>query len=82
MIALDTDYWVWFHTGDDRLSAMVARAMGRDTIVSAASIWEVMVLIAMGQLKIRSDVGLPRLRCVSPNRQRDRHSVKNSSVCP
>jgi hypothetical protein len=64
MIALGTHFRVWFRTGDDRLSAMVARAMGLDTLISSASISEVMVLIVMGQLKIRSDVGLRRLRCV------------------
>ncbi len=45
MIVLDTHFWVWFHLGDGRLTESVASKIGRDTILSAASIWEVMYLI-------------------------------------
>lgn len=51
MIALDTHFWVWFHTGDERLSKTVLQAIGRDTILSAASIWEVMLLMEKGRIQ-------------------------------
>jgi PIN domain nuclease of toxin-antitoxin system len=50
VIVLDTHFWVWFHLGDERLTEFVASKIGRDTILSAASIWEVMYLIEKGRL--------------------------------
>ena len=50
MIVLDTHFWVWFHVGDSRLTQSVANEIGRDTILSAASIWEVTTLIQKGRL--------------------------------
>ncbi len=50
VIALDTHFWVWFHVGDSRLTESVAREVGRETILSAACVWEVMVLVEKGRL--------------------------------
>ena len=50
VIVLDTHFWVWFHLGDSRLTQPVASVIGRDTVLSAASIWEVVTLIQKGRL--------------------------------
>lgn len=50
MIAIDTSVWVWFHVGDSRLTASVAREIGPDTVLSAVSVWEVMLLLEKGRL--------------------------------
>ncbi len=50
MIILDTHMWAWFHTGDSRLSDTVARQIGRETLLSAVSVWELHMLIERGRL--------------------------------
>lgn len=50
MIVLDTHIWVWFQTGDERLPQSISREIGRDSILSAASLWEVMLLLDKGRL--------------------------------
>jgi len=50
LIALDTHFWVWFHVGDPRLTESVSDRIGRDTVISAATVWEVMLLIEKGRL--------------------------------
>lgn len=51
MIVLDTHFWVWFHLGDQRLTASVANEIGRDTVLSVVSVWEVMMLMEKGRLQ-------------------------------
>ena len=53
MIALDTHYWIWYQFGDQRLTQAVASQINRKTILSAASIWEAMVLIEKGRIRSR-----------------------------
>ncbi len=50
MIALDTHFWVWFHLRDKRLTNTVAALIGRDTVISAASVWEVMNLLQKARI--------------------------------
>jgi len=50
VIALDTHIWIWFHIGDPRLPEEVAKAIRQDTVLSAISVWEVMMLFERGRL--------------------------------
>ena len=58
-VLLDTHAFLWWNTGDDRLSAD-ARAIitdGRtEVLVSVASIWEVATKVAKGRLEIPDEV--------------------------
>ncbi len=50
MIALDTHFWIWFHLGDPRLTDNVTSRIGRDTVVSTATIWEATLLLEKGRI--------------------------------
>jgi len=49
-MAIDTHVWVWFHLGDARLNAEIAADIGPETVLSAVSVWEVMLLLEKGRL--------------------------------
>jgi len=51
VIVLDTHIWVWFHNGNNRLSPAVASQICSDTVISVASVWEVILLIEKGRLQ-------------------------------
>lgn len=43
--------WVWFHLGHERLPKEVAEQIGPGTILSAISVWEVLLLFQKGRLE-------------------------------
>jgi PIN domain nuclease of toxin-antitoxin system len=45
--------WVWFHVGDAKISPEVVDLVDSRTIISAATIWEVMLLLEKGRLRSR-----------------------------
>lgn len=59
-VLLDTHAFLWWNTGDDRLSdeAKAIITDGRtEVLVSVASIWEVATKVAKGRLVIPDEVG-------------------------
>ncbi len=61
MIVLDTHTWVWWVSGDERLSASasqaIEKAMGTASLyVSSISVWEVALLVAKGRLQLTMPV--------------------------
>jgi len=61
MIVLDTHSWVWWVSGDSRLSATaddaITEAAAENQLhISAISAWEVALLVAKGRLELTIDV--------------------------
>lgn len=61
MIVLDTGVWIWWVTDPARLSARARAAIEAEEprqglVVSAISVWEVAVKVALGKLEIDRDV--------------------------
>lgn len=61
MIVLDTHSWVWWISGDSRLSATAHDAITKAATesqlhISAISAWEVALLVAKGRLELTIDV--------------------------
>ena len=61
-LVLDTHVWVWWVSGDERLSDKAASeidlAMGTSSLyVSAISVWEVAMLVRRNRLELTMDVG-------------------------
>jgi len=61
MIVLDTHSWVWWVSGDSRLSATAHDAITKAAVesqlhISAISAWEVALLVAKGRLELTIDV--------------------------
>ncbi len=61
MTVLDTHAWVWWVSGDPRLSDRarheIERAMGAGSLrVSSISAWEVAMLVARGRLELTMEV--------------------------
>ena len=61
MTVLDTHAWVWWVSGDPRLSTAAHDAITRATsesrlYISAISAWEVALLVARGRLRLTIDV--------------------------
>ena len=61
MIVLDTHSWVWWVSGDSRLSAAahdaITEAAAESKLhISAISAWEVALLVAKGRLELTIDV--------------------------
>jgi len=55
VIVLDTHCWIWFQSGDSRLTPSIASRIGRDSILSVATIWETLLLVEKGRIR----TGLP-----------------------
>ena len=58
-VLLDTHAFLWWNAGDDRLSRVASEVIrdGRNQIlISVASIWEVAIKVAKGQLELPEDV--------------------------
>jgi PIN domain nuclease of toxin-antitoxin system len=61
VIVLDTGTWIWWVTDPSRLSARARRVIEHEEaqhglVVSAISVWEVAVKVALGKLTIDRDV--------------------------
>ena len=59
-LLLDTHIWIWSLIAPDRLSGDVRAALtnpGHDLWLSAISVWEVLVLIRKGRLKLGEQAG-------------------------
>jgi len=58
-LLLDTHAFLWFVTGDERLSRRARRAIERDDverILSAASVWEMAIKASLGRLILPGSV--------------------------
>ena len=58
-LLLDTHAFLWFVTGDRRLSRRARRAVeaaGSELLISAASVWEVAIKASLGRLTLPTSV--------------------------
>ena len=56
MILADTHAWLWWVTGDKRLSPSADGALNRELVaISAISMWEVAQLAAKGRIQLDAD---------------------------
>ena len=57
-VLLDTHTFIWFYTGDERLSSTAKTLIidrGNECFLSIASIWEVSIKASIGKLELRID---------------------------
>jgi PIN domain nuclease of toxin-antitoxin system len=58
-LLLDTHIWIWSLLEPDRLDRRVQRALtaeGNECWLSAISVWELLILVERGRVKVDSDV--------------------------
>ncbi|HJU12436.1 MAG TPA: type II toxin-antitoxin system VapC family toxin [Candidatus Binataceae bacterium] len=58
-LLLDTHIFLWWWSGDRKLSGATRRLIGRaeEVFVSAASAWEIVIKAALGKLRFEGEIG-------------------------
>lgn len=58
-VLLDTQSYIWFVKGDERLSNIARNALGESNVekfISLGSVWEIAIKISIGKLKLTQDL--------------------------
>lgn len=61
-VLLDTHVWLWWQAGDRRLGPLARRIIGAaaEVRLSAASVWEMAIKVAIGKLTLPADADFER----------------------
>lgn len=58
-VLLDTQSYIWFVKGDERLSTSARNTLGESAVekfISLSSVWEIAIKISIGKLKLSQDL--------------------------